>query len=108
MSWLLDWMPWWVWPALIGLALLVTMNLWLPVATLIWNRLPVSVRWVLVGVGTAGLAYLAGRNRGRRNALEEQRRREAQAIQKRLEVNRRVDRMTPEEADKEDDRWVRD
>lgn len=108
MSWILDWVPWWVWWVLIGGAAIALAPLWVPIGRGIWAILPNWARIGLVGLVGVLTAYLAGRNRGRRNALEEQRRREAQAIQKRLEVNRRVDRMTPEEANKEDERWVRD
>lgn len=108
MNWLLDWLPWWVWPATIGLGLLLTFQFWWPLALTIWNALPNWARLALVGLTGGFLAYLAGRNKGRRNAAEEQRRKDAAAVQKRLEVEQKVQRMTPAERKRELDSWLRD
>jgi hypothetical protein len=52
---------------------------------------------------------MGGRYRGRANAEDEERRRNAQALQKRNEVDRDVDNKSNSQVDKDlRDRWQRD
>lgn len=107
-AWVIDWVPWWGWATLVGVVLLFTLQFWYPLAVTIWNALPSWARWGLIGVTGGFLAYLAGRNKGRRNAAEEQRRKDAAAIKARLESNQRVERMSPAAKKRELDKWMRD
>lgn len=66
MNWLLDMIPWWVWLVLGGGVLAVTFPYWRP----FWALLPSPVKGAIIIIGTAGLAYLAGRNRGASGVLE--------------------------------------
>jgi hypothetical protein len=80
-----------------------------PILIPLWNMLPTPLKAVLIGVSAAFLAWIAGRNVGRHNAEEEERRRNAEALQKRTEVDREVTNLSGKQAqDKLRDRWSRD
>lgn len=101
-SWLLSFVPTWVWVVLIAAAVLLTAQFWMP----IWRALPTSVRLVVLGVlGTLG-GILWGRSRGRKDARDEQARRDAAANRRRLETEEEVRRLTDPERRKERDRWT--
>lgn len=106
---IVDSIPWWVY-AVVGTAAIGTV-LWFasPIVLPIWHLIPLPARVAIVGVGAAFLAWIAGRNRGRANAEEEERRRNAEALQKRTEVDRDIGKMPDNEIDQKlRDRWSRD
>lgn len=106
---IVDSIPWQVYVGVgvvvIGLALWFASPIILP----IWHLIPLPARVAIAGVVAAFLAWIAGRNRGRSNAEEEERRRNAEALQKRTEVDRDVGKMSDQEVDQKlRDRWSRD
>lgn len=105
-NWIIDHIPLWGWLVIVfgvgGVILAYAYPILLP----IWRILPTPVKVVLGAAAAIGLAFLGGRYRGRANAEEEQRRREAQAVQTRNEVNREVDSKSFSEVQKQlRDRW---
>lgn len=107
-SWFIDQIPLWVY---ITVALLIAAPLLYffgPIIATVWNVLP---RWVKVALGfVAALfsAYVLGRNKAARNAKEEQKRRDARAVQTRQEVHDDVQKLNRADTDKRLDRWMRD
>lgn len=104
LGWIMDHVPWWV-PLIvggggIGAALFFVPGL-LPALLRVWAALPTPVKWVLTGGAVAFFTWWAGRNVGRRNAAEAQRRRDAEAWRRRRETNAEVGKMTDEELDRE-------
>jgi membrane protein implicated in regulation of membrane protease activity len=79
-----------------------------PVLLPIWRAIPQPIRLGIAAIIAACLAYLGGRYRGRQNAEEEERQRNADALQKRHEVNNEIAKLSPKEReDKLRDRWSR-
>lgn len=106
---IVDHIPWWVY--MVGGTIGIGALLWFfsPVLIPLWNVLPTPVKAVLIGVSAAFLAWIAGRNVGRHNAEEGERRRNADALRKRTEVDREVTNMSGKQTeDKLRDRWSRD
>lgn len=103
-SWIIDAIPLWVWLAAGAIALAATYPLW----SAIWLVLPRPIKAGIIFIGTAVLAYLAGRNRGFQNASDRQKEADAQATKRRLETNEEVGRMPAADRDKSLDRWMRD
>lgn len=108
MSWILDWLPWWIWWAAAGVAALLTFQLWFPIALAVWNLLPGWARAALIGAAGVITALLIGRNQGARNEAERQRQRDARAAQARVQSDARVDRMSDADKDKAMKQWQRD
>lgn len=105
-NWIIDHIPLWAWIVLVvaggGVVLAYTYPILLP----IWRMLPGPVKALLITVGVGALAFLGGRHKGRKNAEEEERRRNAEALQKRVEVDREVGKLSGDEAQKRlRDRW---
>ena len=65
-GWALDHIPWWVPAGGLALTLLITFPYWRP----FWVALPSPVKTAVIILATAGLAYLAGRNKGASGALQ--------------------------------------
>jgi hypothetical protein len=103
-GWLFDVIPWWVY---LGAGIAVAAMTY-PMWSTVWLWLPRPVKAVIILIGTAGLAYFAGRNRGFKNARDRQKEADAQATNRRLETNAEVDRMPAADRDKSLDRWMRD
>lgn len=108
MAWIIDWLPWWFWWIAVGAAAFLTAPYWLPAALWVWGRLPPWAKGALIAAAAVLTAYVAGRNRGRRNAADEQARRDAEASKRRLETNEAIRRLTDPERSKERERWERD
>lgn len=106
---IIDHIPLWGWFIIIGAPIAALLYFFGPILLPIWRMLPLPVRVALIGIGAAFLAFMGGRYRGRANAEEEQRKRDAQALQKRTEVDHEVDKLSGKQtADKLRDRWSRD
>jgi len=104
MSWILDYVPYWVWVVAAVAALAATYPFW----SAIWFALP---NWLKIAlIGTAGLivAYLAGRNRGTKNAKDAQDKANAQATKQRLETNAEVTNLNAADRKRQFDKWLRD
>lgn len=97
---IIDNIPWWAYVVAAIVALALTYQLWAP----IWTLLPKPVKIALAGIGAIFTAYIAGRNRGAANARAQDKQRTQDALKKRLEVNQKVDSMTPSQIDKELDK----
>lgn len=108
MSWLLDFLPWWTWYAVVGAVLAFTLPWWLPLAKIVWAFLPAWARFVLGGFLAALAAYLMGRNTGTRNERERQRERDARAEAQRRETNEEIERKPDDQVNKDLERWNRD
>ena len=106
---IVDHIPWQVYA---GLAVVVVgLLLWFasPIILPIWHLIPLPARVAFAGVFAGFLAYIAGRTTGRKNAEDEERQRNVEALQKRTEVDRDVSNMSKKEVDdKLRDRWTRD
>lgn len=97
---IIDNIPWWGYVLALGIALALTYQIWFP----IWGMLPTPVKALLVAIGGGFTAYIAGRNRGAQNARAADKEKVNQALTKRVEVNQRVEKMTPSEVDAELDK----
>lgn len=104
MSWLLDFVPYWLWIVIAGVALVATMPWW----SAIWALMPRPLKVALGAAGGLLVAYLAGRNRGAANEKQRQKDADAQAVKRRLETNAEVNNLDRPAVDKQLDRWVRD
>jgi membrane protein implicated in regulation of membrane protease activity len=103
---IVDHIPLWGWMVIFGVPSIVALYYLSPILLPIWRLLPTPVKGILIAVGAALMAYLGGRYRGRANAEEEERRRNAEALQKRTEVDREVGKLSGDEAQKRlRDRW---
>ncbi|WP_246659474.1 AtpZ/AtpI family protein [Ancylobacter moscoviensis] len=111
MSWLLglilDHTPWWLWLA-VGLGILAaTYQVWRP----FWLLLPSPIKTALAALVAAGLAYLAGRNKGAAGALQraqEQEQARADDIrEKGARARERADRDAVSGRLRDDDGWKR-
>lgn len=95
-----DNIPWWAYVVAAIVALAFTYQFWAPV----WALLPKPVKVGLGVVAAAFTAFVAGRNRGAANARAADKERTEQALNRRLEVNKRVEHMTPSQVDAELDK----
>lgn len=105
---IVDHIPLWGWIVIFGVPSIVAMYYLSPILLPIWRMLPIPVQVFLGAAGAALLAYLGGRYKGAHDKEEEERRRNAEALQKRTEVNNAVDKLGNKEAEKQlRDRWTR-
>jgi len=107
-NYVLDHIP--LWAYLVGGALLVGALLYFfsPVLIPIWNMLPKPIKVVLMGIVAVLGAYLGGRYKGSQDEREAERKRDAEAQNKRNEVDNEVDRKSADEVSKDLDPWYRD
>ncbi len=106
---IIDHIPIWGWVVIIGLPIGAALWFFGPVLLPIWLKIPLPIRLTIMGIGAAFLAYMGGRYRGRQNAEEQERQRNAEAMQKRTEVDHEIDSISGKEAEKRlRDRWSRD
>jgi hypothetical protein len=98
--------PWWGWVLIVAAPIGVLLFYFGPVLLPLWRALPLWLRAVILGVGAVFIAWMGGRTVGRRNAEEEERRRNAEALRKRVEVDREIGKLSGDEAQKKlRDRW---
>jgi membrane protein implicated in regulation of membrane protease activity len=106
---IVDHIPLWGWLVIFGVPSIVALYYLSPILLPIWRMLPAPVKGILLAVGAGLLAYLGGRYKGRANAEEEERRRNAEALQKRAEVDNEIGKLSGKETEsKLRDRWTRD
>lgn len=104
LSWLLSFVPEWVWVVLFIAGALVTWQFWYP----IWRALPTSAQIAILGVIGTVLGVLFGQRWGGKAERERQRLRDATAVKTRLETNEEIKRLTDPARKKERERWERD
>jgi len=103
---IIDHIPVWGWIVIIAVPSAAVLWFCYPILLPIWKLLPTPVKVALGAILAGFLAYMGGRYRGRGDAEEQERRRNAEALQKRTEVDSEVDRLGAGEADKKlRDRW---
>jgi membrane protein implicated in regulation of membrane protease activity len=103
-DWIIDHIPWWGWLIIVGVPASVIAIYFAP----IWNALPRWLKTLILFIGALALAFLGGRYRGRANAEEEERARNAEALQKRQEVDNEIAQMSDKDVRDRLDRWTRD
>lgn len=107
-NYVLDHIPLWLWIVIVAVPAGALLYFFGPILLPIWRMLPLPVRVALIGIGAAFLAFMGGRYKGRANAEEEERRRDAQSLQKRTEVDHDVDLLSDKQtSDRLRDRWTR-
>lgn len=106
---IVDHIPLWGWLIIFGVPVAAALYFLHPFLIPLWRMLPMWLRVGIMGIGAAILAFLGGRYRGRANAEEEERRRNAEALQKRVEVDSEIRNQSDEDVHKKlNDRWSRD
>lgn len=100
----LDHVPWYAYAIAGGIALAVTIPYWLPV----WNLLPTSVKWFLIMVVTAGLAYFGGRNKAAKDAALAREKADANAIANRQKIDGQIASTSDAGVLSSLDKWMRD
>jgi len=104
---IIDHIPLWGWMVIFGVPSIIALYYLSPILLPIWRMLPAPVQGILLAVAAAGIAFLGGRYRGRANAEEEERRRNAEALQRRTEVENEVGNMSGSDVNKKlRDRWT--
>jgi membrane protein implicated in regulation of membrane protease activity len=101
---ILDHIPWWGWLIIVGVPASVVLLYFKP----IWDALPQWLKGLILLVGALGIAFMGGRYRGRANAEEEERKRNAEALQKRQEVDNDIAKLSDKDVQDRLDRWRRD
>ena len=107
-NWIIDHTPIWVWLVMLFGFAGAMFYFFSPILVPLWNMTP---RWIKVLGGailSVILAALAGRYKGRKDAEEEQRRRDAQALENRNKVHDEIQKLSPDDRRKRLDGWVRD
>jgi hypothetical protein len=106
---IVDHIPWWVYMVAGTAGIGALFYFFSPILVPIWNMLPTWLRAALIGTVAAFLAWIAGRNTGRHNAEEEERRRNADAMRKRNEVDNAVDKKSDSQVQQDlRNRWSSD
>ena len=106
---IMDHIPWWGWLIIIGVPISALLIYFGPVLIPLWLRLPLWLRTLLIFLGVGFLIYRGGVYQGRKNEEDEERRRNANALNKRAEVDNEVGRMSRKEVDQKlRDRWGAD
>lgn len=103
-GWLISSTPWWVWVLIAAVLLAVFSQTLIP----LWLALPATVRKVIIGIATLGLVFLAGRNRGKSDADNMQKQRDAKADRILKEKKDEIGNLDDAALRKRADRWMRD
>lgn len=105
---IIDHIPLWGWIVIFGVPGIVALYYLSPILLPIWRMLPAPVKGIILAIGAGLLAYLGGRYKGRKDADEEGKRRDAAAEKTANEVTNEVGHMSGKEAqDQLHDRWSR-
>lgn len=106
---IVDHIPLWGWFIIIGLPIGALLYFFSPILIPLWRALPTWLKATLIFIASLFLAFMGGRYKGRANAEEEQRRRDADALRKRTEVDHEIDQQSDKQtADQLRNRWTRD
>jgi hypothetical protein len=103
-SWVFNFIPWWVWLVATLVAAGLTVQFWSP----IWAIMPAWMKATLVFVGAVALAFLAGRNRGSKDERDMRKEADAHAVERRKDIDHEVANLDKPAADQRLDRWMRD
>lgn len=107
-NWIVDAIPLWGWFIIIGAPVGVLLFYFGPVLLPIWRMLPAPLRGIMIAIAVGLFAWLGGRHKGRANAEAAERRRNAEALQKRTEVDREVSTKSDKQVHSDLRRWQRD
>ena len=107
-NFVLDHTPIWVWLVILFGGLGALFYFFSPILVPIWNLTPTWIKVLLGGILSVILAALAGRVQGRRDADEERKKNDADAIKHREQINAETDKLSPDDKRKRLDGWVRD
>jgi threonine/homoserine/homoserine lactone efflux protein len=105
---ILDHIPWWGWLIIIGVPTGAVFYFFSPIIIPLWTATPRWLKALLMFVGAVFVAFMGGRYRGRANAEQEERERNADALQKRQEVDNDIGKLSEDDVQKRLDRWRRD
>lgn len=103
---ILNMIPWWGWVIIVAAPVGTLLYFFGPILLPIWRMLPLWLRALILGIGAAFIAWMGGRHVGAETEKEKERQRNAEALRKRAEVDREVEKLKPGEAEKRlRDRW---
>lgn len=108
LNWILDSIPIWVYVVVGCAGAGALMYFFSPIIIPLWNLLPNWLKWFLGFIVAMFLAIMGGRYKGRQDALEEQRKRDAEAAAKRKTIDAEVTNLDRPAVDKRLDPWMRD
>lgn len=109
MNFIIDHIPVWVYVVVGCAGAGALMYFFSPIILPLWNLMPSWLKWTLGFIVAMFLAVMGGRVKGRRDAEEEERRRDAQAQETRDKIDVTVDKLPEGGAEKQlRDRWSSD
>lgn len=103
----LGWVPLWAWISLCIVAAIPILYFFGPVLLPIWRMLPTWLQAVFLGIGATLLAWAGGRYVGAKTERDEQKRREANALRNRAEIDDEVRNMPKKDVHDRLGRWNR-
>jgi len=103
----LGWIPLWAWVSLVVLAAIPTLYFLGPILLPIWRMLPTWLQALLLGIGAVLLAWAGGRYAGAKTERDEQKRRDANALRNRAEVDQNVGNLSNKDLRDQLNRWNR-
>lgn len=104
LSWLANYLPWWVLPVVAAVALVATIPYWTP----IWAVMPRWLKTAIVAVSGGFTLYWMGRNKGSKDERDQRAKADAAAVETRSKVHDEISNLKPADRDKRLDRWMRD
>lgn len=104
LSWVFNFVPWWLWVAIVVVLIAVFWQVLGP----IWLLTPRWLKTALAAIGAVLAAYVAGRNRGSKDERDQRAKADARAVQTRKETDDEVRNLSPSDIDKRLDAWNRD
>ena len=108
MNFILDHIPVWVYVVVACAGAGALMYFFSPIIIPLWNLLPNWLKWTLGFIVAMFLAVMGGRVKGRRDAEEEQAKRDAAAISNRKKIDDEVAKLDRPAVDKRLDPFMRD
>lgn len=103
-SWLFNFIPWWVWTVIAVVLVAVFWQALLP----IWLAFPKWLKGLILGAGILLTTYVAGRNKGSKDERDRRAKADAHAIQNRKDVDDEVRNLPADDLDRRLDKWMRD
>jgi membrane protein implicated in regulation of membrane protease activity len=104
---LLGYVPLWAWISIAVLIAIPVLYFFGPILLPIFRMLPGWLQATLIGIGAALLAWAGGRHVGAKRERDEQKRREANALRTRAEVDQDVGNLSSKDLHTKLDRWNR-